>query len=52
MQNEENRGYDFFKWRDPKFCQYSERVLSMLRDWHENLKTERALIEIIISYEV
>jgi hypothetical protein len=31
---------------------YGDQVVSMLRDWHENLKCERALIETIISNEV
>ncbi|GLT55232.1 hypothetical protein SLA2020_283730 [Shorea laevis] len=50
--NEEKRGCDFFKWLDPKICAYGERVVSMLMDWHEKLKSERALIETTIANEV
>jgi hypothetical protein len=51
-KNEEKRGCDFFKWLDPKICAYGERVVSMLMDWHEKLKSERALIETTIANEV
>jgi hypothetical protein len=33
---------DYFKWRDPEICVYSQRVVSRLRDWHENLKALKA----------
>jgi len=33
---------DYFKWRDPEICVYGQRVVSRLRDWHENLKALKA----------
>jgi hypothetical protein len=30
------------KWRDPEICVYGQRVVSRLRDWHENLKALKA----------
>jgi hypothetical protein len=33
---------DYFKWRDPEICVCGQRVVSRLRDWHENLKALKA----------
>lgn len=34
--------YAYFKWRDPEIYVYGQRVVSKLRDWHENLKALKA----------
>jgi hypothetical protein len=50
MQNDKNRGCNFFKWVEPqtcvccdRACVCCDRVMSMLMDWQQDLKSERAM---------
>jgi hypothetical protein len=43
MQNDKNRGCNFFKWVEPQTCVCCDRVMSMLMDWQQDLKSERAM---------
>jgi hypothetical protein len=43
MQNDKNRGCNFFKWVEPQTCVFCDRVISMLMDWQQDLKSERAM---------
>jgi hypothetical protein len=43
MQNETNRGCNFFRWVEPEFCVCGDRVMSMLLAWQSDLKFERAM---------
>jgi hypothetical protein len=43
MQNDKNRGCNFFKWVEPQTYVFCDRVISMLMDWQQDLKSERAM---------
>jgi hypothetical protein len=43
MQNEANRGCNFFRWVESDFCGCGDRVMSMLLAWQNDLKSERAM---------
>ncbi|XP_059451170.1 uncharacterized protein LOC132181974 [Corylus avellana] len=41
--NEQNRGCNYFKWVEPEICVCGDRVMSMLMEWQNELKSERAM---------
>jgi hypothetical protein len=43
MQNEANRGCNFFRWVESNFYGCGDRVMSMLLAWQNDLKSERAM---------
>jgi hypothetical protein len=43
MQNEKNRSCNFFKWVEPIICMCGDRVMPMLMELQNELKSEWAM---------